>query len=120
VPRLPGGSRRGSGRFDARQLQTAEGRADYERGGGLCRPHLWFVVGDAPSEVAEWLCRDAERRILALVDEFERYFHLQGYQFRDQPRGAEQSAWLRALDFFWGDVGAAAAGAGDQPKETAE
>lgn len=87
----------------AQALETEDGRSAYREHDGLCRPHLWLVLRDAPREVATWLVADSMRRIDALLAEFERYFHRLDYRHQDEPKGEEQTAWQRALRFFWGD-----------------
>lgn len=102
-----------------RLLETEEGRKAYRAGAGLCRRHFAQVVEEAPETLARWLEQDLEARLLRSLEEYQQYFHLLDYRFRHEPRGREQTAWLRSLLYFWGlpDQPAAAGGHEDQVPE---
>ncbi|MBX5465675.1 MAG: hypothetical protein IRZ26_09010 [Clostridia bacterium] len=84
------------------RLREEEGRRGYREGAGLCRRHLAQVAEEADEALARWLEADLEERLAGALEEYRRYFHLLDYRFRHEPRGREQSAWLRSLLYFWG------------------
>ena len=68
----------------------------------FCIPHLPLVLERVSPEVAEAVLesqRDTFRRLHAELAEF---FRKADYRFRDEPRGSEQTAWLRAADTLAG------------------
>ena len=85
-------------------LEDEAGRQSYASREGLCRGHLWALLRVAPREVAAFLAEDAGRRLRELAQEFERYFELLDYRRSGEPKGIEQTAWRRGLDFFWGEI----------------
>lgn len=86
-------------------LATDEGRDTYgAHEQGLCRPHLWLALREAPTETTDWLAEETERRLRACMVELDLFFHRLDYRFQHEPKGAEQTAWRRALSFFWGYV----------------
>lgn len=85
-----------------RLLGSEAGREAYRAGTGLCRRHFAPVVEQAGEALARWLEQDLEARLIRALEEYERYFHLLDYRFRHEPRGREQTAWLRSLLYFWG------------------
>lgn len=93
-----------------KHLATEEERTIYQSHEGLCRPHLWLVLSRAPKETADWLVTETERRLEVLLQQFDLFFHRLDYRFHDEPKGEEQGAWRRALQFFWS--AAALSGAG--------
>ncbi|HZU18545.1 MAG TPA: DUF6062 family protein [Candidatus Dormibacteraeota bacterium] len=96
-------------------LDTEAGRAAYVHRGGPCREHLGWLLAEATEEVAAWLLERARERLAALSAELERYFHRLDYRFHHEPMGDEQTAWRRALCYFWGDVDALATGVEPEP-----
>lgn len=86
-------------------LATNEGRDTYRtHASGLCRPHLWWALREAPTETADWLAAETERRLDALLAKLNLYFHRLDYRFHHEPHGDEQTAWQRALRYFWREV----------------
>ena len=86
-------------------LATDEGRETYRaHASGLCRPHLWPALHDAPTETADWLAAETERRLDVVCADLDLYFHRLDYRFHHEPHGDEQTAWRRALLFFWREV----------------
>jgi hypothetical protein len=84
-------------------LADSAGRAAYQaHAEGLCRSHLWHTLQHSPTETAEWLAVEAARRMAALQEDIELYFHRLDYRFQHEPKGEEQIAWRRALRYFWG------------------
>jgi hypothetical protein len=76
-------------------------RDAYTRSDGLCQPHLWQVVREAPEPAAAWLAADGARRLEELIASLDLYIHRLDHRFAHEPRGAEQSAWRRGLARFW-------------------
>lgn len=75
----------------------------YEQSDGLCLAHLRWALTDPPTTaVALTLIADMRRRMGALSEEFAHFFHTMDYRFHDEPRGSEQTAWLRAVERFTG------------------
>ena len=97
-------------------LADSEAWADYERSDGLCLTHLRWALNDSPADplahaVAVALITDTRRRLGALAEEFARFFHTMDYRFHDEPRGSEQTAWLRGVERFTGPAPQHACGA---------
>ncbi|HZV50993.1 MAG TPA: hypothetical protein VFD49_14635 [Candidatus Dormibacteraeota bacterium] len=90
------------------RLATEAGREAYAGREGPCREHLWWLLGEASEELAAWLLERARERMAALSAGLERYFHRLDHRFHHEPAGEEQTAWHRALRYFWGDVDALA------------
>lgn len=84
-------------------LGTGDGRETYRAGSGFCRVHLWLVLAGAPRDTAAWLAAEAEERLEDLLEALALYTHRLDYRYRDEPKGAEQTAWKRALRHFWRD-----------------
>lgn len=96
-------------------LGQAASRAAYASGPGLCQQHLWGVLAQAPPATGDWLAADGAARLRRLVVELDRYFELLDYRLAHLPRGGEQTAWRRALAYFWPPAPEAAAVPGDRP-----
>ncbi len=74
----------------------------------LVRVEQRRLLGEASEELAAWLLERARERMAALSAGLERYFHRLDHRFHHEPAGEEQTAWHRALRYFWGDVDALA------------
>jgi hypothetical protein len=85
------------------ELAAEHGRSAYLEHQDLCRAHLWMLLAQAPEEVAEWLFEVTRQRLAALTSDLDLYFHRLDHRHRDEPKGAEQSAWRRALRYFRAD-----------------
>ncbi len=84
--------------FDDPRLRDA-----YAGSAGLCLPHIetaWRQgVGHARLGA---LLRDAEERAGRLGVELAEFVRKLDYRFKDEPKGGEQTAWSRVLDWFAG------------------
>jgi hypothetical protein len=68
----------------------------------FCLPHLPLVLERVSPEAAVAILH-AERDLLRrLHAELEEFFRKSDYRFQHEPRGSEQSAWLRAADILMG------------------
>jgi len=68
----------------------------------LCMSHFFRAVGSADRDTALVLLQ-AQRRVLQkLAEELGEYARKLDYRFRDEPKGEEQTAWLRAVRLFTG------------------
>ena len=86
-------------------LRTDEARRAYQANeSGLCRAHLAQVIAEVEDDTARWLVEEALRRLQSVLVDFDLYFHRLDYRFQHEPRGHEQTAWQRALRYFWGEV----------------
>jgi len=84
-------------------LATVE-RSDPDRLGRakFCIPHLPLVLERVSPESAVAIL-DAEGELLrGLHAELGEFFRKSDYRFQHEPRGSEQSAWLRAADILMG------------------
>jgi hypothetical protein len=87
--------------------EMAEALADpryqraYTASDGLCLPHFWQVLGEAPEASAVWLAADAELRLQRLLAALDLYFHRLDHRFGHEPQGAEQMAWRDGVAAFW-------------------
>jgi len=53
------------------------------------------------------LAEVVERQIIdlsILKEEFEEFFRKTDYRFKDEPKGSEQTAWIRAMERFFGEL----------------
>jgi hypothetical protein len=76
-------------------------RAAYAASDGLCQPHLWQLLREAPEAQALWLAADAQRRLERLLASLDLFFHRLDHRFAHEPRGKEQTAWRRGVARFW-------------------
>ena len=68
----------------------------------FCIPHLPLVLERVSPEVAEVVLESQRITFRRLHDELAEFFRKADYRFRDEPRGSEQTAWLRAADTLAG------------------
>ncbi|MCL5074224.1 MAG: DUF6062 family protein [Chloroflexi bacterium] len=83
-------------------LEDAEIAELYHHSSGLCMRHLWMALEIDEEAVLKEIVRDQIARLESLERELEDYFHKTNYRFRHEPRGEEQTAWLRAVELFAG------------------
>lgn len=84
-------------------LRTDEARRAYQANeSGLCRAHLAQVIAEVEEDTAGWLVQGALRRLQPVLAYLDLCFHRLDYRFQPEPRGHEQTAWQRALRYFWG------------------
>lgn len=82
-------------------LETNEGRSAYAASDGLCGPHGWMALRDAPARIADCLAADLERRLRSIGVELDRYY---AYQRGRDDAYAHSNTWVRALHLVWGDT----------------
>jgi hypothetical protein len=68
----------------------------------LCIPHLPLVLERVSPEVAAVLLESQRDTFWHLHGELAEFFRKADFRFRDEPRGSEQTAWLRAVDTLAG------------------
>ena len=68
----------------------------------FCIPHLPLVLERVSPEVAEVVLESQRSTFRRLHAELAEFFRKADYRFRDEPRGSEQTAWLRAADTLAG------------------
>jgi hypothetical protein len=81
-------------------LSDAEMRRLYEDSDGLCMQHFFLAVEDADFRHVRQLSELIKKQITGLrelVDDFEEFFRKGDYRFCDEPKGREQTAWIRAM-----------------------
>ncbi len=80
-------------------VQDAEIQAALEAAGGLCLPHLRFVLRRRGPERAQQRVLEIQRRVWqSLRAELQEFIRKNDYRFRDEPKGDERDSWLRAID----------------------
>lgn len=65
-------------------------------------PHFFHMVGNADRDTALVLLQSQRRTLQKLAEELGEYARKLDYRFRDEPKGEEQTAWLRAVRLFTG------------------
>lgn len=83
-------------------LQEAEGRGMFSQSDGLCMDHFYKALEQAPPEVVVFLASDCLRRMGELIEGFREFFRKEDYRFSSEPKGEEQTTWLRAVWRFAG------------------
>jgi hypothetical protein len=82
-------------------LHDGRGRSAYQASDGLCGPHAWIALREAPKEVSDWLAEDMQGRLRTAEAEIDSWYaSLRGGasgDFRTQ-------AWARAAHLLWGGV----------------
>jgi hypothetical protein len=80
-------------------IQYADIETALEAAGGLCLPHLRFVLRRRGPDRAQRLVLEVQRRVWqSLRAELKEFIRKNDYRFRDEPKGAERDSWLRAID----------------------
>jgi hypothetical protein len=91
---------------DALGKACAEGefRERYRASMGLCLPHLRAAIETSHDPATRvFLIETAEAKLETLAHQLAEYLRKQIWDYRDEPKiAAEQSAWLRAVEFFVG------------------
>lgn len=85
----------------------AETQHRFRAGDGLCMPHFFLALQCAQPDrlVGLRLVFDVQlAQLETLYAELEEYFRKSDYRFANEPRGTEQTAWLRAVQRFAGDT----------------
>ncbi len=68
----------------------------------FCLPHLPLVLQRVPPEAAVVILRGECDLLSCLHAELKEFFRKSDYRFQHEPRGSEQTAWLRAADILAG------------------
>lgn len=75
----------------------------YERNVGLCLPHLDLALTRfADHKNLSLLLRDEVKRIESLRKELSEFVRKSDFQYRHEPKGAEVTAWRRAIELAAG------------------
>jgi hypothetical protein len=88
-------------------LSDAEVRRLYENSDGLCMQHFFLAVEDADFRHVRQLSELIKKQIRVLrelVNDFEEFFRKGDYRFCDEPKGREQTAWIRAMSRLIGQA----------------
>ncbi len=83
-------------------LDVPEFRDKLATSTGLCLPHLRQVLSDAPDQIAHDLLQTQIAWLHHLEAELAEYFRKTDYRFAAEPKGPEQTAWQRALEWLSG------------------
>jgi len=67
----------------------------------VCIRHLSTLLPGLARPPALALLAAEERRLQRLTDDCREYFRKTDYRFKDEPKGEEQNAWLRAAELLW-------------------
>lgn len=94
---------------------SAELARDYERSDGLCIPHVAELLRETAGPTRDAMVARARRTADELRAQLRTYDRLRAWDTRDEPRGIEQTAWLRAAAFLAGTFDDLAADARDVP-----
>ncbi len=80
----------------------------YRASDGLCLPHLrraLALAGPKRTQAALFLARVAHEKLTRLDGELQEYIRKHAWEFRHEPKlPSEQSAWIRAVAFFAGEM----------------
>jgi len=68
----------------------------------FCIPHLPLVLDRVSPEAAAAVLESQRSAFQHLHDELAEFFRKADYRFHDEPRGSEQTAWMRAADILAG------------------
>jgi hypothetical protein len=90
-------------------LTPPAGQAAYQASDGLCVRHLRLALARAPAAVLRLLVGRARAVLEALLADLALYYHRATWQFAHEPKGAEQTAWLRGIVLWAGARRAAGA-----------
>jgi hypothetical protein len=85
-------------------LKEQEMKDLYLKSGGLCFCHLQQVLSISNESEATFLIQDGIERSQRLNDELREFLRKVAYQYRNEPKGAEQTSWIRAAEFFVGRI----------------
>jgi hypothetical protein len=86
-------------------LNDVEIRRLYENSDGLCMRHFFEAIGNLDSRHSAHLIGIIEKQIRDLRhlrDNFEEFFRKEDYRYSDEPKGDEQTTWIRSMSKFLG------------------
>jgi hypothetical protein len=78
-------------------LALGDKRTAYAAGLGLCVRHFVPAVSEAPPDLQRFLVDQLQQQLVTLLSELSEFFRKADYRYRLEPRGAEQTAWRRAI-----------------------
>ncbi|GIW09093.1 MAG: hypothetical protein KatS3mg061_0150 [Dehalococcoidia bacterium] len=84
----------------------------YQQSDGLCVRHVMAAAHLAPAAVLAFLIADLDCRLERLRAETVEYFRKAEWTHRHEPKGAEQTAWLRGIARLVGPDPCLASGSG--------
>ena len=88
-------------------MHDYETRKSYESSDGLCMPHFANILEQAGIEYFPQLLDIAGmqiKRLKELENSFQEFFRKGDYRFSDEPKGEEQTTWIRAIRKVIGEV----------------
>jgi hypothetical protein len=69
---------------------------------GLCMNHFNLALESAPPEAVETLIQKQTEVLRKINSDLEEYSRKLDYRHSHEPKGDEQTAWIRAIKFFVG------------------
>jgi hypothetical protein len=94
------------------RLTLPDERTAYIAGPGLCVRHLDLVVSKAAPDLQDLLADHLAPLLVTLHAELAEFFRKAEYRYKQEPRGAEQTAWRRAISRLVGGPELALPGCG--------
>ena len=83
-------------------LNDEEIKELYLKSYGLCMNHFSQALKSASLEAAELLIHKQVEVLRKLDSDLEEYSRKLDYRYSHEPKGEEQTAWIRAIKFFVG------------------
>jgi len=74
----------------------------FQESKGLCFHHLLQVLSMSEETEAIFLIEDQMKRVRQLNAELSEFLRKIAYQYRNEPKGPEQTSWIRGAEFFVG------------------
>ena len=69
---------------------------------GLCMNHFNLALESAPPEAVETLIQKQTEVLRKINSDLEEYSRKLDYRYSHEPKGEEQTAWIKAIRFFVG------------------
>jgi len=88
-------------------LSDSDVKEQFRKSSGLCMQHFFEALDYLGANNLHQLAEVVERQIIdlsILKEEFEEFFRKTDYRFKDEPKGSEQTAWIRATERFFGEL----------------
>jgi hypothetical protein len=83
-------------------LKDEEIKELYIESYGLCMNHFHHALESASAEAGEILIQKQVEMLRKLNSDLEEYSRKLDYRYSQEPKGEEQTAWIRAIRFFVG------------------
>lgn len=74
----------------------------FEKSKGLCVHHILEVLSISEEPEAIFLIEDQIKRVGELNEDLSEFLRKFAYQYRNEPKGPEQTSWVRGAEFFVG------------------